>query len=335
MKAFKTIMFVLGAVIILLVIVSLFLPSKVKVERSIIINTHADVVFNQVNNFHNWDTWMPWNKIDTAMKKFYEGPESGVGAIYRWESKNKNVGVGSMHFTKVVNDSLVEMILAFKGEHREAHSGFVLQELNDSTKVNWYIMMDLGWNPVSRYFGLFMDKMMGPDFEKGLKDLKAVSETKPCCMKYKMEEMEVKPFTFLSIRDTCSPVTIGTKMGKCYGEIMAYMGKNGIKQTSPCIAVYHKYEGNVFDVEMGIPVDKAPKLKDKKIQFTEFKGCKALVAQYYGPYENIGDAHEMMMHRINEHGLKISGACWEEYVTDPATEKDSSKWLTKIFYPFE
>ena len=154
-------------------------------------------------------------------------------------------------------------------------------------------------------------------------------------MKYKIEETTVKPFMFLSIRDTCSPATIGQKMGMYLGEIMVYMEKNGLKQTSPPIAIYHKYEANIFDVEMGIPVDKAGKAKDKKIMFTEFKGCKALAAQYFGPYDKIGEAHEMMMHRINEHGLKFMGACWEEYVTDPGSEKDSSKWLTKIYYPIE
>jgi effector-binding domain-containing protein len=335
MKAFKKVLIGLGVIILLLVIISFFIRSSVIVERSIFIKTNVDVPFEQVNNFHNWGTWMPWNKIDSTMKKTYEGPETGVGAIYKWESNNKNVGVGSMHITKVVKDSVIEMVLAFKGENREAHSGFEFQKMTDSTKVSWYIIMNMGWNPVSKYFGLFMDKMMGPDFEKGLKDLKTVCETKPSCMNYKIEETEVKPFMFLSIRDTCSPATIGLKMGKYIGEIMAYMGKNGLLQTNPPIAIYHKYEGNIFDVEMGIPIDKIINFKDKKIKFTSFKGCKALVAQYFGPYEKIGDAHEMMMTRVSELGLKINGACWEEYVSDPATEKDPSKLLTKIYYPVE
>lgn len=334
MKALKTVLIILGAVIVLMVIISFFLPSTVKVERSIFIKTHACIPFEQVNNFHNWKNWSPWHKIDTAMKGTYEGPESGEGAIFKWDSKNKNVGVGSMQLTKVVKDSLIEMKLTF-GKEPAAESGFRFADMKDSVKVSWYIITHLGWNPIAKFFGLTMEKMISPDFEKGLNDLKTICEAKTCCMKYKIEETTVKPFLFLSIRVTCTPATIGQKMGRCFGEIMAYMGKNGLKQTRPPIAFYHKYEGNIFDVEMGIPVDKAAKTKDKKIMFTEFKGGKSLVALYYGPYDNIGEAHKMMMHRVNEHGLKMNGACWEEYVTDPGTEKDSSKWLTKIYYPIE
>jgi len=334
MKALKTVLIVLGAVIVLMIIISFFLPSTVRVERSIVIKSPACIPFDQVNNFHNWDAWSPWNKIDTAMKKTYEGAESGDGAIFKWDSKNKNVGTGSMQITKAVKESLIEMKLNF-GNEPSSESGFRFEDMKDSVKVSWYIVTHLGWNPIARYFGLAMGKMIIPDFDKGLKDLKAISETKPCCMKYKIEETTVKTFMFLSIRDTCTTKTIGPKMGRFLGEIMAYMGKNGLKQASPPITIYHKYEENIFDVEMGIPIDKTINIKDKKIKFTEYKGGKALVAQYYGPYEKIGDAHKMMMHHIDEHGLKVNGACWEEYVTDPSTEKDSSKWLTKIYYPIE
>ena len=35
---------------------------------------------------------------------------------------------------------------------------------------------DLGSNPINRYFGLIMDRMMGPDFEEGLNTLKGKVE---------------------------------------------------------------------------------------------------------------------------------------------------------------
>jgi effector-binding domain-containing protein len=335
MKTFKKVLIVIGAIIVLLVLISFFLPSTVKVERSIFINTHAEIPFEQANNFHLWDAWMPWNKIDTTMKKSYEGPESGVGSVYHWESNHPDVGVGSMKIIRVVKDSMVEMVLAFKGENREAKSAFVFENLKDSTKVTWYIIMQMGWNPVSKYFGLLMDAMMGDDFEQGLKDMKAVCETKPCCMKYKIEEVVAEPYYYLSIRDTCTHATISAKLGTYYGEIMAYMEKNGLKQTKPPISLNHSYENGVMDMETGIPVDKAPKTKDKRIMYTQLKGGKALVADYYGPYDKIDAAHEALMHKVEEAGLKISGACWEEYITDPGVEKDSSKWHTKIYYPVE
>jgi hypothetical protein len=36
---------------------------------------------------------------------------------------------------------------------------------------------DLGRNPINRYFGLFMGRMLGGDFEKGLSNLKSKAES--------------------------------------------------------------------------------------------------------------------------------------------------------------
>ena len=44
------------------------------------------------------------------------------------------------------------------------------------TRVTWTNEGDMGANPVNRYFGLMMDSMVGPDFEAGLKNLKALAE---------------------------------------------------------------------------------------------------------------------------------------------------------------
>lgn len=44
------------------------------------------------------------------------------------------------------------------------------------TEVKWTSDGDLGNNPMYRYFGLFMDKMIGKDFEGGLINLKSLAE---------------------------------------------------------------------------------------------------------------------------------------------------------------
>lgn len=36
----------------------------------------------------------------------------------------------------------------------------------------------MGNNPIAKYFGLLMDKLIGADFERGLNNLKTVCETK-------------------------------------------------------------------------------------------------------------------------------------------------------------
>ena len=96
MKILKKIGIVLLVLVALVCIVGFCLPSKVKVERTLVINAPAEIVFEQVNNLKNWDKWAVWNQIDPNMKKEYFGPEKGAGSGYSWTSENRNVGKGKI-----------------------------------------------------------------------------------------------------------------------------------------------------------------------------------------------------------------------------------------------
>ncbi len=59
----KKVLLVIGGIIVLALLVSLVLPSKVPVERSIVINAPAAKIFNEVNSLQKWSAWDPWQKI--------------------------------------------------------------------------------------------------------------------------------------------------------------------------------------------------------------------------------------------------------------------------------
>lgn len=176
MKILKRIGIFLLALIVILVVISFFLPAKVHVDRTVVINAQPSVVFMQVNNLHNWNNWMPWNKLDPNMKIEYHGPEEGTGAGYSWTSDNKQVGKGKIAITESIPNQTVITSLDFM-ENGVASGSFKFEPAEGGTKVTWGMDMDMGMNPVGKYFGLFMDQMLGGDFEKGLTDLKKVSES--------------------------------------------------------------------------------------------------------------------------------------------------------------
>jgi uncharacterized protein YndB with AHSA1/START domain len=175
MKILKRVMFVLLAIIALLVLVALFLPSKVHVERSISIVAPAEVVFEQVNTLKNWEYWSPWHDRDPEMALYYEGPESGEGARYLWESDHPNVGNGELTILESVPYQLIVTELNFM-EQGMALSTYTFTDDDMGTTLTWSMDADMGWNPVSRYFGLFMDRFIGPDFEHGLANIKMLIE---------------------------------------------------------------------------------------------------------------------------------------------------------------
>src|SRR5579872_487637 len=91
---FKKILLVLVALVLVAFIVGLLLPSKVVVERSVLINRPASMVFATVNSFELFPKWSPWQDLDPNMHQNTDGPREGVGAKLIW-SGNDKVGSGS------------------------------------------------------------------------------------------------------------------------------------------------------------------------------------------------------------------------------------------------
>jgi hypothetical protein len=173
---FKKILIGIAVIILVFLVVVALQPADFRITRSTTIAAPADVVFTQVNDFHKWDAWSPWAKLDPAMKQTYDGTPAGVGAIYSWVG-NKDVGEGRMTITQSRPGELVGIKLEFLKPFAQVNNTeFALKPDGDKTAVTW--SMNGTNNFMAKGFGLFMnlDKMVGGDFEKGLAQMKLVAE---------------------------------------------------------------------------------------------------------------------------------------------------------------
>ena len=172
----KKILIALIVIIAAFVVIVALQPSEFRVERTTAIAAPADAVFGQVNDLHKWDAWSPWAKLDPAAKITFDGPEAGQGASMGW-SGNDKVGEGKMSIVETKpNDAIklkVDFIKPFEGS---INSDFAFKPNGDKTDVTW--TMSGHQNFVQKAFCLIMNgkKMMGDDLDKGLGQLKSVSE---------------------------------------------------------------------------------------------------------------------------------------------------------------
>jgi uncharacterized protein YndB with AHSA1/START domain len=171
----KKILLVLGVIVLLLLVVIATRPSEYRVVRTATFAAPPAAVFPLINDFHNWDAWSPWAKIDPAMNKTVTGGP-GTGSIYTW-SGNNDVGEGRMTILDSQPNDSVKIKLDFiRPFESTALTEFTLKPEGSGTTVNWDMTGQN--NFMSKAFGLFrnMDKMIGADFEKGLAQMKPVAE---------------------------------------------------------------------------------------------------------------------------------------------------------------
>lgn len=175
LKKFLLAIFILIAVFVVVVATR---PADFQISRSAVIAALPTAVFSHLNDFHEWDAWSPWAKLDPAMRKTYDGPATGPGSSYAWASDSGKVGQGKMTIVDSRSPELVDIKLEFIKPFAATNDAkFTLKPQADQTLVTWTMTGKNGF--MAKAFSLFvdMDKLVGGDFEKGLSQLKTVVES--------------------------------------------------------------------------------------------------------------------------------------------------------------
>lgn len=159
-------------IIVLVAIGGLFLPSKVKLERSIFIHQEPKVLFMFVNSMKNFNKWSPWFDLDPNATYTVSGPDSGTGSIISWQGNDK-VYKGSSEIIESEDNQLIRFRFYFGKSDQPAESEMTFEKLSQGTTVKWSFESNFGYNVFYRYFGFVLEDMIAPDYEKGLARLKS------------------------------------------------------------------------------------------------------------------------------------------------------------------
>ncbi len=327
-----------AAIVGLFLLIGAFLPGSVTVARSTSIKAPAPTVYGVLTDLTTYDAWMPWNQIDSNMQKTFGPLTKGKGAWYSWTSEHWKVGEGKLEISEVIPNQSVTTDLVFGGSDEINKANWKLEPGANATGVTWTIHAHFGHNPISRWFGLFAESMIGPDFEKGLAQLKQKIETGELRLpepKMTVETIKTTPMQVLTILDTAAVMSdIGPVLQKAYGEIGELINKDQLTFTSAPLAWYYSNSAP-FVLEAAIPVNKAPANTGGRIKWKTVPAENAIVVHFYGPYEETHLAYTKIQDWLTANNKKAKGAPYDVYVDDPTTKKSMYEVRTDIIQPFE
>lgn len=338
MKRLTRVLVVLFGIVGAFMVIGAFLPHEVKVSRTVTIAAAPHKVYGVLTDLKTYNAWMPWNQVDSAMKITWGPKTSGQGAWYAWDSQVKSVGQGKLTIVTAVPDSLVATNLEFGPPDQTSKADWTILPEGTGTKVTWTFQVDMGRNPLARWFGLFFDKMIGPDFENGLKQLKTKIENGTLSTpepKVTLEELAQPAMLVLTILDTAKvEAEIGPKLQKAYGEMGQLLKSSQLTMERAPMAWYYT-TSEPYVLEAAVVVDKRPLTTPGRIRFRQVGSGKALVAHYFGPYEESKMAYQQIQDWILSHKATAKGAPYEVYVDDPTSKKSMYEVQTDIVQPLE
>jgi hypothetical protein len=184
MKALKITGIVILSVVAIAVVTLMVMSPKSHLERSIVINAQPASVYQEIASFKKFHVWSPWSKIDPAAKFSFEGPAEGVGSRLTWQSNHPELGNGSQWIVELEENKRVKNGMSFDGMDGAFFAEFVLEPVAEGTRVRWTYDGDVSNTAtmnaaMGKFFGAFMDSMLGPQLEQGLDALKRTVESKP------------------------------------------------------------------------------------------------------------------------------------------------------------
>ncbi len=343
MRALKTILIILLALLALFVILALMGPKTFRVERSTVIAAAPEVVFNRVGKLEEMKNWGPWQAMDKDQVQHIEGTDGTVGAVWKWEGDT--VGKGMQEITAIVPNKSVRTRLTFLEPMKAVNEGtYDLEPLGDSTRITWGLQGENGF--LGRVMNLFMDMdaMIGPDFERGLGNLKLLAEADAKAIAEQQAKMvdgfevnivERPALWYLGERKRVKWKDMDAFYSRVLGKAMGITHAAGVQPAAAPSGLFYAWDedGQEADMMAGIPVPVTATAKLKGMTLVEVPAGKAYVIDHYGPYANTAKAHEAIDKKIKADGATLGPVVIEEYITDPAAEPDTSKWLTRVVYP--
>ncbi|RFS23335.1 hypothetical protein DVR12_09975 [Chitinophaga silvatica] len=335
MKVLKTLAWIIGIILFIIIVLILAAPSNLHVERSIEINAPATLVWDDIVKFEKYNKWNTWKQMDPTAEFTISGEDGTLGATNSWHGKK--IGEGRLqHLELIPYQSIVQKLTFIKPVAAESDVNFYLTEAAGKTKVVW--SFNTHYDRPYNIMILFMKGALEKDFDQGLNNLKSMAEAEvkgpgtPNGIDVTVKEMDYPATTYAAIRKTV-PIS---RITDYYRENMETLRKRAqeskLQPGVPC-SLFFSWDMKLQQTDMAsaIPVPEGTRAAGG-FEIINLPTSKAAYADFYGPYSKIADAHVAVRNFIKDRNRTIVPPAIEMYVTDPETEKDSSKWLTKVIY---
>ena len=335
MKILKYILLLLLILIIGLSIYVAVQPNSFEVTRSRTINAPQSVVYDNVIDFKNWESWSAWVEAKPEIIITLGEKTKGIGGTFQWNDDND---IGSMTTTETKPNTTITQEMQF-GEFPKSDVTWKFEPNEDgSTEVTWTISgkdLPFGFKMFSAFTG-GMEKQIGPDYERGLEKLDSVIQAEMKVYSIKVEGITQHSGGYYLYNTTsCKFGDFKKHMTTMLPKVGAYAITHNITMAGPPFVLYHKWdeENDAVIFSCAVPTNSKIVSDDPDILTGKLESFRTVKTVLKGNYSNLKEAWETTMTYIANNNLEMvdGGSMLETYITDPMNELNPSKWITEIY----
>ena len=335
MRVLKVIGLIVLVLVVIVVVLGLVAPKDYFAERSIRTSAPPEVVFSHVRYWKDWHAWSPWAEQDSTMQSSVTGEDGEIASLYSWTGDPDLTGRGEMSTTGVTPNEQVRYHLHLIEPWESESDGYVrIKPVDRGSQVSWamYGKNAFPWNVAMLFMN--MDKMIGPDFERGLELLKGLAEKDAAVLaRYPASEVEFPGGRYAVIRAMVPFTGIKDFFIRSLGTVEQATSKaRGVRIAGAPVGLYYTWDEKAGSTDLAVGMPTTGTVETSNVSMIDVPPGRAFKVDYYGPYEGMVAAYGSLSLYFHVQGLTFKGPAMEEYVTDPTAEPDTTKWLTRIYF---
>ncbi len=343
MKIIKYLFFLLLIAIIAGAIYIATQDGEYHVEETIIVNAPVPVVFNEVNNYYNWESWGPWRKESDDIIVKYHPEIRGEGGGFSW--KSDELGEGNITSVKVLIDNLIEQKVIHNPSLAESESDMYwrFEEVEEGTRVTLGMSGSQSFREKLAF--AFKDnsisEILTPRFSRSLQNLDSTILNKMSVYSINVDGVTTHGGGFYMYITTASRISqIPARMKDMVTDVRNYMETNNITQLGDPFVLYNSWDEQNDSAIYSVGVF-TPSLvitpADSNILNGMMPTQQVVKTTLKGDRENLKEAWDVAYQYIVENNLRADEESqpFEVYRTNPGSTPNPANWVTEIYIPVQ
>jgi len=292
----------------------LFIPGKLKITSSASYLANGQGVYDFLKADSNWKKWWPGKSTTEASNKM-----------------NYTYSGYDFHIDKILYQAY-EIILSQKEKEHSALMT-IIQLSNDSTRIEFTTEVDAETNPFKRIANYFKARRIKKTFDSIIQSLVSYTREVKNIYGFNIRNEKVQMEYLLSANTQLTHYPSTAEVYSLIGKIRDYLKTTDAKEEfSPMVNIETK-DSILYFVRVGVPVNKKlPGTESVSIK-QMLKNGNILVAEVTGDRKSIEHALKQFEKYISDYRRTIVAIPFQSLETDRLKVTDSTKWVTKIYYP--
>jgi uncharacterized protein YxeA len=295
----------------------IFIPAKIDFRQAIFIKVKQPIAKRLLTEYSNWNKWWPVQNNQSKQDTTVTTEANYSYKNYRYTVILKMIQGDSISISN--NSTRINSLLN------------IIPINSDSVAVQWKGQSETTSDPIKRFTNYLQQKQIKNNIEELLQSMQVFLSNEKNLYGITIDQEKVKDTILIATRYSSTNYPTTSEIYTVIKNLKDYILKQGATETNyPMLNVTQ--DSGRFKTMVAIPVNKLIPANNTFLLKTMVPG-KILITEVKGGDHTANEAIKLIEMYMNDYHLISPAIPFQSLVINRSKEPDTTKWVTKIYYP--